>query len=184
MGADKAGLVVNGERLADRAARVLGAVCAPVLEVGPGYSALETVAEDHPGEGPLTAMAAGGMALRERGHGGDAIVLGVDLPLVTEPLLRFLADWPPGATVVPFVAGQPQPVCGRYSTDALALARDAVRGGERSIRAFLGTLPEVQWAGPRMWGHVAHERAFSDVDAPEDLRRLGLDATAGDGVEQ
>jgi molybdopterin-guanine dinucleotide biosynthesis protein A len=184
MGTDKATLVVEGERLADRAASVLGAVCDPVLEVGPGHSALEAVREDPSGEGPLAALAAGGAALGSRGYRGDAIVLAVDLPLITAPLLRFLADWPPGATVVPFVSGQPQPVCARYSADALALARDAVRGGERSIRAFLGTIPEVQWAGPRMWGSVADERAFSDVDTPEDLRRLGLAASTGEGVEQ
>lgn len=184
MGTDKALLEVGGERLADRGARVLGAVCSPVLEVGPGHSALETVPDDLPGEGPLAALAAGGVALRNRGHRGAAIVLGVDLPLVTESLLGFLAEWPAGATVVPFVAGQPQPVCARYSMAALAAAEDAVREGERSIRRFLGTLPEVQWAGPRMWGHVADERTFADVDTPEDLRCLGLDATAGDDVEQ
>jgi molybdopterin-guanine dinucleotide biosynthesis protein A len=184
MGVDKAALVVAGERLADRAARVLGAVCLPMIEVGPGYAGLETVLEEPPGTGPLAALAAGGAALRHRDHPGPAIVLAVDLPLVTADFLRFLATYPGQGTVVPFVAGEPQPVCARYSAVALLLAAEAIRSGERSIRAFLPAVPDLQWAGPRMWGHVADERTLADVDTPEDLRRLGLDADLQGGVEQ
>jgi molybdopterin-guanine dinucleotide biosynthesis protein A len=184
MGVDKALIEIAGERLADRSARVLGAVCSPVLEVGPGHTPLQAVREDPPGQGPLVAMAAGGRALRRIGHQGPAIVLAVDMPLVTEGLLRFLATWPGETTVVPFVGGEPQPVCARYSGEALVLADEAVEDGERSIRAFLRAVADTQWAGPRMWGHLADERAFSDVDTPEDLRRLGLAAPPGEGVEQ
>jgi molybdopterin-guanine dinucleotide biosynthesis protein A len=108
----------------------------------------------------------------------------VDLPLVTEDLLRFLDRYPGQGTVVPFVGGEPQLVCARYSGEALLRADQAVRAGQRALRDFLRTLPEVQWAGPRMWGHLADEGVLSDVDTPEDLRRLGLDASARGGVEQ
>lgn len=37
---------------------------------------------------------------------------------------------------------------------------------------LLRAAPDVQWAGPRMWGQVADDRAFLDLDTPEDLRRL------------
>jgi molybdopterin-guanine dinucleotide biosynthesis protein A len=184
MGFDKALVDVAGERLADRSARVLGAVCSPVLELGPGHTSLQAVREDPPGQGPLAAMASGGRALRRMGHKGPAIVLAVDMPLITAELLRFLASWPGESTVVPFVGGEPQPVCARYSGRALITAEEAVEGGERSIRGFLRTLVDTQWAGPRMWGHLADETAFSDVDTPEDLRRLGLAAPPGEGVEQ
>jgi molybdenum cofactor guanylyltransferase len=184
MGMDKALIEVGGESLARRGARLLGAVCSPVLEVGPGHSGLETVREDPPGRGPLAAIAAGGAALRRSGHGGPAVVLAVDMPLVTEDLLRFLEGWPGDATVVPFVGGQSQPVCARYSPEALIRADEAVRAGDRSIREFLRTLPDVQWAGPRMWGDIADEQAFTDLDTPDDLRRLGLHVSPGEGVEQ
>jgi molybdopterin-guanine dinucleotide biosynthesis protein A len=184
MGVDKATLELGGERLVDRAERLLEAVCLPVLEVGPGYTGLEAVREEPPGTGPLAAIAAGGRALRRREHRGPAIVLAVDLPLMTEGFLRFLSTFPGDGSVVPFVAGEPQPVCARYSEDALSRADEAVRGGERAIRPFLRTLPDLQWAGPRMWGHVAEEGTLSDVDTPDDLRRLGLDASPGEGVEQ
>ena len=184
MGVDKAALVVGGERLADRAARVLGAVCLPMIEVGRGYAGLDTVLEEPPGTGPLSALAAGGRALRHRDHLGPAIALAVDLPFVTADFLRFLATYPGQGTVVPFVAGEPQPVCARYSAEALLLAAEVVRNGERSIRAFLPAVPDLQWAGPRMWGHVADERTLADVDTPEDLRRLGLATDLPGGVEQ
>lgn len=184
MGVAKAALEIDGERLADRGARVLAAVCLPVLEVGPGYAGIEAVREDPPGAGPLAAIAAGGRALRARGHDGPALVLAVDLPLVTPEALTFLRDFRGPDSVVPFVAGEPQPLCARYSARALDLAPDAVRAGEDSVRGFLRSLPLVQWVGPRMWGSVADERMFADVDTPEDLVRLGLGPAAGCAVEQ
>ena len=184
MGVDKAALEIGGERLADRGARVLGAVCLPVVEVGPGYAGIETVLEEPPGGGPLAAIAEGARALRARGHVGPAMVLAVDLPLVTAAALAFLRDFPGSDSVIPFVGGEPQPLCGRYSAEALDHAPDAVAAGQDSVRAFLGSLPRVQWVGPRMWGSVADERTFADVDAPEDLARLGLSREPGDAVEQ
>jgi molybdopterin-guanine dinucleotide biosynthesis protein A len=183
MGADKASLVVTGERLAYRSARVLTEVCAPVFEVGPGHTELDSVREDPPGGGPLTAIAAGARALRDRGLSGPALVLAVDLPLVTAVALAFLRDFPGPDSVVPFVAGQPQPLCARYSAEALERAPEAVARGEDSVRRFLASLPGVQWVGPRMWGAIADERTFADVDTPEDLDRLGLRA-ALDPVEE
>lgn len=184
MGTDKAALEIGGERLAARGERVLGSVCDPVLEVGPGYTELDTVREEPAGGGPLAAIAAGAVALRSRGHAAGALVLAVDLPLVTVKALAFLLDFPGTDTVVPFVAGQPQPLCARYSARALDLAPEAVAAGQDSVRAFLLSLPAVQWAGPRMWASVADERTFADVDSPEDLARLGLGGGGADAVEQ
>ena len=43
MGTDKATIVVGGETLARRTARLLSAVCDPAVEVGPGASDLPAV---------------------------------------------------------------------------------------------------------------------------------------------
>jgi molybdopterin-guanine dinucleotide biosynthesis protein A len=91
------------------------------------------------------------------------------MPLVTETLLEFLRDFPAMGSVVPFVGGRAQPLCSRYSPDALRTAERMAAAGERSMRGLLSSLTDVQWAGPRMWGAVADERAFSDLDTPEDL---------------
>jgi molybdopterin-guanine dinucleotide biosynthesis protein A len=94
------------------------------------------------------------------------------MPLVEEALLRFLADFPGETTVVPFVEGRAQPLCARYSPAALATAARLTETGERSMRSLLEAIPDVQWAGPRMWGGGVDASAFLDIDTAEDLERL------------
>lgn len=178
-GAPKADVLVAGERLADRAARVLGEVAAPVLEVGPGRSPLDAVLEADPGSGPLAAVAAGGRALVARGAGDRGVlVVAVDLPFVDVGLLRLLAV-APGAdgtdAVVPRVEGRAQPLCARYSPSALVRADALVRAGERAMRSLLRDL-EVHWLDEGAWSGVTTARCFVDVDTPDDARRVGLEA--------
>src|SRR2546429_4807840 len=75
MGRDKAELVVAGERLADHAARELTGACEPVLEIRPGRSELEAVADDEPRAGPLAALVTGARALRPRRYQGAVLLL-------------------------------------------------------------------------------------------------------------
>ena len=111
MGRDKAELVVAGERLADRAARVLQTVCDPVLEIGPGRSALEAVGDDDPHAGPLAALVTGAGALRPRGYEGAVLLLAVDLPFVDARLLELLVNHPSADSVVPVAGGMRQSCC-------------------------------------------------------------------------
>ncbi|HEX6310616.1 MAG TPA: molybdenum cofactor guanylyltransferase [Acidimicrobiia bacterium] len=178
MGVDKAELRRDGERLADRAARVLAAACDPVLEVGPGRSSLERVRESTPGEGPLVALVAGAEALGVRGYDGPVFLLAVDLPFVEPPLLRWLADRPGAGTVVPVAGNEPQPCCARYSTEAVAVAGNLVARGERSLRALLRATP-VHLAAEDEWSPVAPITSLDDVDTPADAARLGLDVPNG-----
>ena len=169
MGTDKARIVVNGETLAARAARVLSAVCDPVIEVGPSVSGLPAVQEDPPGVGPLVALLAGVGAL---GNPRRVLLLACDLPFVEAPLLRLLVEWPGTGTVIPVVGDRAQFACARYGADALDAAREALRAGELSLRAMVG--PDCAYLSVEEWGDVATERAFADVDTPDDLQRLGL----------
>ncbi len=165
MGVPKATLLVDGEPVAARAARLLLRVCDPVVEVGPGYSSLRRVDEDPPGRGPLAALVAGADAV---GGTGPVLLVACDLPFVTEALLARLAGWEGTGTVVPVDrGGMVQPVCARYSADALERARALLADGERSLRSLLrGTdvtrLEDVE------------ERALVDVDTPEDATRWGI----------
>ena len=176
MGTDKALIEVGGQLLVDRAAAVLSAVASPVVEVGPGWSALPAVREDPPGSGPLAALAAGAAELRRLGHDGPVLVLAVDMPRVTVELLRFLAERAgPPATAVPRAGGHPQPMCARYGPDVLAAIDERLATGGRSLRDLLESLAvpgAVAWVEPEEWEPVAGPGAFADVDTPEDLRRF------------
>ena len=172
MGVDKAELHRDGERLVDRAARVLTEVCDPVLEVGPGRSSLPAVREPTPGEGPLVALVAGAAALAELGPTDPFLLLAVDLPFVEAPLLAWLAGRPGRGTVVPVAGGEPQPCCARYGPDAVVAATRLAARGERSLRALLAaTAVELV---TEEWRTVATAVALDDVDTPADVARLGL----------
>jgi molybdenum cofactor guanylyltransferase len=175
MGFDKAELRLDGERLADRAARVLLEVCEPALEIGPGRSDLTAVREPTPGEGPLVALVAGAEALPPGGPRGLILVLGVDLPFAPATLLEWLAARPGDATVVPTDhGGAAQPCCARYSRDAIETAARLVADGHRSLRSLLEATP-VELVSPEEWTSMAAPNALDDVDTPEDVTRLGLE---------
>jgi len=169
MGTDKARIVVDGETLAARAARVLTAVCDPVIEVGPSVSGLPAVVEDPRGAGPLVALLAGVGAL---GNPRAVILLACDLPFVEPPLLQLLVEWPGAGSVVPVVDGRFQYACARYGAAALDEALAALRAGVSSLRGIAGA--DCEYLTESEWREVASPRAFADVDTPDDLERLGL----------
>jgi molybdenum cofactor guanylyltransferase len=173
LGVPKATLLLEGERLVDRAARALANVCDPALEVGMGVGPLPVVHDDPPGRGPLAAVAEGGAALAARGHDGPVVVLAVDVPFAGVALLGWLAEHPSTHSVVPRVAGMPQTLCARYSSDALVTARLLVESGKRSMRALLASIP-VEFADEHDWGSVATAATFADVDNAADAARVGI----------
>jgi molybdopterin-guanine dinucleotide biosynthesis protein A len=165
MGTAKATLLVDGEPFALRSARLLAEVCDPVLEVGPGYSQLPTVAEPQPGEGPLAALVAGAAAV---GLDTAVLLLACDLPFVTRDLLTRLVDAPGAGTVVPVDReGIVQPVCARYSAAACVRAGELLAAGERSLRRLLDETEVTELVG-------ADERALVDVDTPDEATRWGI----------
>jgi molybdopterin-guanine dinucleotide biosynthesis protein A len=169
LGQDKATLVVGGERLCDRAARLLAEVADPVLEVGPGHTWLPTVDEGTERRGPLAAVAAGAAALPA---GTAALVLAVDMPFVTAALLAALAHHPSPLTVVPVDAGgRLQPLCARYSPAALAAAPDLVAAGARAMAALLDADGRAE-VDVEVWAPLAGPAPFADVDTPADLAGL------------
>lgn len=175
MGRDKAELVVAGERLADRSARVLSAVCDPVLEIGPGRSPLDAVDDGEQRAGPLVALVTGAAALHERAYAGPVVLLGVDLPFASEALLRLVADHSAFDTVVPVAGGTRQSCCARYAPDALETATELVERGERALHTLLSTVPVVD-IREEEWRAVAPAEALADVDTPDDLVRYRIDS--------
>jgi molybdopterin-guanine dinucleotide biosynthesis protein A len=174
MGYDKADIVIDEERLADRAARVLATVCDPLVEVGPGRSSLDAVVDDEPRAGPLAALVTGAAALNERGYDGAVLLLGVDLPFVEAPLLQLLVSHPAAETVVPMADGMRQSCCTRYAPDALITGAELVANGERALHALLSVVPVAEVTEAE-WRAVAPPDALADLDSPEDLARHGVE---------
>jgi molybdopterin-guanine dinucleotide biosynthesis protein A len=171
MGSPKADLRLDGETLAMRAARVLGSVCEPVLEVGPGHTQLMHIREEPTGGGPVAALVAGWDAAR----GPDAVMLvACDLPFVDQALVRLLATWPGAPTAVPVAGERLQPLCARFGAGAVDAARDLLAGGERSFRALLDAVP-FDRVSEEEWRRVAPAHALADVDTPADAQRLGVE---------
>ena len=171
LGVDKATLVLDGETLAVRAARLLAVRCDRVLEVGPGVTGLPAVREAPAGAGPLAALVAGANALAVDGAVESVVVLACDLPWV-EPVLDALVAGPLAGAVIPVDEhGRRQYVCARYGPTALVRATALIAAGERSLHAMVEALPAetVRAVGGFSAG------VFADIDLPEDARQAGID---------
>lgn len=171
LGVDKATLMLDGETLAARAARLLSAICMRVVEVGPGASTLPAVREAPPGSGPLRALVAGAQALATAAPIDSVVLLACDLPNVA-PVLDVLITISGDQVVIPVDEhGRRQYVCARYGPDALARAAALAECGERSLRALIDGLESA---------HVMEldgfaPGVFADIDSPEDAQRAGID---------
>lgn len=172
MGRDKTRLLVDGVTLAQRTGRILQRVVVNAFEIGPGRSDLASRSDD-PLAGPLGAVCVGRGLLRERGYGGDALVVAGDLPRLSSAVLEFLVQYRAPASVVPVVDGTAQPLCARWAAADLEEAAVAFAAGERRVRWLLSR-PRVTLLEEAHWRHVASADTFADVDTPEDVRRLGL----------
>ena len=163
MGRDKATLMLGGETLAARAARVLIAATDSAYVVGPGSgSGLERLADR--GEGPLAAIADAWTSI---GSSRPAVlVLACDIPGIEGALLKAIAARLQGNdAVVPVANGRDQPLCAAYSADALDAAVRLVDRGERSMRALLASLGRVDRMAEEVWGS-SDPSTLDDVDTP------------------
>jgi molybdopterin-guanine dinucleotide biosynthesis protein A len=143
-GSPKALAEYEGETLADRAWRLLGEVCDERLAVGRGGLA-------DPGTGPVAAIAAG---LRAAAH-EVAVVVPVDMPLLTAEALHALADACRDAAVA-----QSGPLPCAVSRRTLA----AFESGERRLRTVLDELDTAR---------VELDSALlANVNTPADLDTL------------
>jgi molybdopterin-guanine dinucleotide biosynthesis protein A len=128
MGRDKATMKIAGERLVDRAVRLLSTAGLDVVVADGGQRLVPTypAVADGTGEGPIAALLGAAAA----NPGRALLALACDLPCVPVELLAALASWPESADwVVPRVAGRLEPLCARYGARALqGLARRAADG--------------------------------------------------------
>jgi molybdopterin-guanine dinucleotide biosynthesis protein A len=149
-GSPKALARFEGETLAERAWRLLGEACDERIAVGRGEGLPFPVLADE-GTGPVAAIAAG---LRAAQH-EVAVVVPVDMPLLTAGALRLLARGCRDAAVAQ--AGPlPCAVAGR--------TLPAFETGERRLRTVLAGLDTARIE--------LDDRLLENVNEPGDLRRI------------
>lgn len=175
MGRNKALLKIKGTTSSKLVARQLSKVTGLQVEVGPGYSGLDSIEEAGSGSGPLNAIARGWEYLQSLGYQGPVVIVACDLPLINYELLNYLASHESSRSVVPLLAGKTQPLCARWSSEALDEAVRRFDAGERSIRWF----PEANGViinNRDLINKLGGEVVLSDIDTPLDLEICLLNA--------
>ncbi len=119
-GVDKAALLVGGVTMLDRVLGAARPVCDRLVVVGPVrptvVAGVEFVSEAEPGGGPVPAVMAGLAAAPEC---DVALVLAVDLPLLTTDHLRLLLVALNADAVAAADVGGPNPLLAAYRTSEL-----------------------------------------------------------------
>jgi molybdenum cofactor guanylyltransferase len=141
MGRDKAFVTWEGGTLLERALEVARAVTPTSLVVGAKdkFEAYAPTVEDiYPGRGPLAGIHA---ALRATTTELN-LMLAVDLPHVTPPLIQYLvtqAQNSQAMVTVPRFAEGWQPLCAIYRKGFADIAEPALREGRNAIHLLLET---------------------------------------------
>ena len=167
LGRPKAGVVLEGRTLVERAVETLRPHCRAVLVVSRPEVELPSldaaVCFDRPGpDAPLNALATGLAALDT----ADALVLACDLPSA-QPVVDRLALAPTGAAAVARDRSSRrwQPLCARYPrVAALEACERLLASGEVRL------LPLIEALGPRAVDATTDELA--NVNSPDDLARV------------
>ncbi len=163
-GGPKAGVVLAGVTLVERAVGMLVERCADVVVVTrPGVVLPRLTARvvfDRPGlDAPLAAVATGLAAL----DSDVCVVLACDLPFAAPVVDRLLAA-PAGAAVAVDAGGRAQPLCARYPrVETLAVCERLLAGGAAAMRDLLDVLDQTPVA--------ADDGELLNVNTPADLVR-------------
>ena len=189
MGADKAFLVLDGQRLIERVLRVLQQVCGEIIivssDTGP-YEALgvRAVSDSLRGFGAIAGLHAGLQAM-----GTDlGVAVAVDMPFLSSPLLRAMvdaaADWD---AVIPALASgtaPADPARGRakdvgihplhavYRRTCLPAIRAAIDRDDRRLSAFIPVVRVRYLGADEIRLYDPDLRSLVNVNTPEELRRL------------
>jgi molybdopterin-guanine dinucleotide biosynthesis protein A len=173
MGADKAGLEIDGVTLLERAVARLGEACDPVF-IGAGDSSLSvaghrSIPDALPDAGPLAGLVA---ALRVSPHPLLAVVA-VDLPWLDAGLLRLLADRIGDHDAAVCVTDDGiEPLHAVYSRSALRVAEAALAGPDRSLRRMVAKLRSLQISEAEWRAAGISDRFSSNLNTPEDLAEV------------
>lgn len=177
LGRPKAGVVIKGRSLLERAVTMLNERCADVVVVSRTGVVLPTIAVpvvlDGPGpNGPINALAAGLAALTSE----DVVVLACDLPLAG-PVIDRLIEVPGHVAAAASDGSRLQPLCARYPrARTLEAARGLMAAGDFRMTGLVAALGAVTVP--------ASDHELLNVNEAEDMEeaaRLLLDVTKPQG---
>ena len=159
MGRDKALIEVDGVPMARRVAGALAAAgIGRIVAIGPARlsAGLETVADEHPGEGPLGAI----LTALHAASPAPVLVVACDLPWLDAASIAALCAAPAAAVAVART-DRIEPLCALWQPEAEPMLRAAFESGERAVHRALARLAFVEV--PLRSG------ALINVNAPHDL---------------
>ena len=178
---DKLRARLAGLPLVERVANAIRAAGIDAFEIGPGYTSLPRV-KGTERRNPLTAVGVGWQGVAELigRKPASMLVVSGDLGNVDSATLSFLARFPGATSVVPF-DGSYQPLCARWSLEALETAAELGRDERaHAVRAALDG-GHITWSDSR-WRAGGILSPFFDVDTVEDLSIL--EKSIRDGQEE
>jgi len=173
MGTDKAFLQLDDRTLLTRALDLLHRLTPEVRIVGPAakFSAYGPVVEDiYADRGPLAGIHA---ALSSSATELN-LILAVDLPFVTEFLLRFIVERAratDAVVTVPHIAGGYQPLCAVYRRAFVSLAQAALESGKNKVDALFSAAATCVLEEPELSRFAFDAGMFENLNTPEALCR-------------
>jgi len=159
-GSPKPLALLDGERLAERAWRLLGEACGERLAVGKAADAFDLPFEVVDDGSPTRAALAGIVAGLRAARSDISVVVPVDMPLLTPGLLLELAT-----ACVDAAAPQTTPLPAAFRKTALPALERRLAQGELALHEALAELAAIRLA--------LDEAQLENVNTPDDLRRLG-----------
>jgi molybdopterin-guanine dinucleotide biosynthesis protein A len=139
------------------------------------------IEDQFPGQGPLAGIHA---ALTSTSAADLNLVLAVDLPGVSAPLLKYLlkaADESRAIVTVPYSNGFSQTLCAVYRREFAAVAEQALQAGHNKIDPLYSTVPIRRIEESELSQLGFPSNIFDNVNTPEDWDRMQrrLGATHG-----
>jgi len=181
MGQDKTLLTWEGETLLTRSVRLLQSVSNTVRIVGsiskfPNFS--EVVEDIFPDCGPLGGIHA---ALANSTTELN-LVIAVDMPTITAPLLVYLlrrAKDSRAMVTVPRTADGWQPLCAIYRKSLQPFAEQALKARDYKIDHLFSQVNVCEISGVELAEHGFSDAQFHNLNTPEDVRTAGRTAKRG-----
>lgn len=174
IGRDKGRLAIGGIDIAQRAVDLIEAIFSEVVFVTnqprsvPWTEDLVIVEDEIPYQGPLGGISAG----LQRSEHFINFVVAVDMPFLSESLIRFLIEAADEAdVVVPQVAGRYEPLHAVYSKNCLSAIRTRLKKGDFRTVSFFDEV-NVAVVGEDKLRHYDPELlAFFNINTWDDYRK-------------